>query len=150
MLAPVFQVQAAENTAGAGEFPGLQILPPGSEIEDISLPRYEGHRVSAYLKAGKLKVVSRTVIELQKIAATLFGENGERTSITAGCVVYDFRTQKARTTDEGITLTDHRFTAKGKQVLFDTGIQRGILLGPVHTTVSQAAFSKEPKTSDNK
>ena len=143
-------MQAVESTAGAGEFPGLRILPPGSVIEDISLPRYEGHRVSAYLKAGKLKIVSRTIIELQQVAATLFGKNGERTKITTDGVVYNFRTQKASTTDKGITLTDHRFTAKGKRVVYDSGIQRGILLGPVQTTVTQAAFSKEPKASDNK
>lgn len=148
VLAPALQVQAAENTAGAGEFPGLQILPPGSVIEGISLPRYEGHRVAALLKAGKLKVASRTVIELHDVDATLIGTDGDRTNITAAGIIYNFRTQRATTTDKGVALKDKRFTAKGSKVLFDTRIQRGILLGPVHTTVTQAAFNKEPKATD--
>lgn len=149
-LAPVSQVQAAENTSGAGEFPGLQILPPGSVIEDIVLPRYKEHRVSALLKAGKLKVASRSVIELHNVAATMYSDNGDRTTIETGGVIYDFRTKRAHTTDEGVSLNDPRFTAKGKRVVFDSGIQRGILLGPVRTTVTQAAFNKESKVSDKK
>ena len=46
---PLSMGQVAERTAGEDEFPALQLLPPGSVVEGISLPRYEEHRVTAFL-----------------------------------------------------------------------------------------------------
>ena len=39
------------------EFPGLQLLPPGSKVRGISLPRYENHRVSALLMTELLVAI---------------------------------------------------------------------------------------------
>ena len=132
------------DAVGQGEFPGLQLLPPGSVVEDITLPRYENHRVSALLQAKRLCILTRRVIELQGIRASLFNEDGSSTEIRAEAAQYDFSTKHAASTGS-VEVKDPRFSASGTQLRFDTDSKRGILLGPVRTTLSTSAFSRKGK-----
>ena len=63
--------QQAADAVVEDEFPALQFLPVGSVVEDISIPRYENHRVTALLLAKSLEVKSRKVVELGKLEASL-------------------------------------------------------------------------------
>lgn len=132
------------DAVGKGEFPGLQLLPPGSVVEDITLPRYENHRVTALLQAKRLCILSRREIELQGIKASLFNEDGSSTEIRAEAAQYDFTTKQAASTG-AVEVQDPRFSARGTQLHFDTDSKRGILLGPVRTTLSTATFTRKDK-----
>lgn len=130
------------DAIGAGEFPGLQILPPGSVVENISLPRYEKHRVTSLLQADKLCVIDRRTAELHGIRGTLYNEDGSKTEIQAGCVRYDFTTKRAVSTG-AVSVQDARFSAQGERLLYQTDNRRGVLVGPVRTTFSTKAFEKK-------
>lgn len=158
LLAPAMGL-VPKDAAGPGEFPGLQLLPVGSIIKGIVLPRYEDHRVTAILKAEYMKVVSRSVVELKNVAATLISSNGIRTIITTSGVEYSFATSRAftkNTFDEekgddsqtSVKVVDPRFTIDGGQVLYCTEKQRGILIGPIRTSLSTGQLDKE--TADKK
>lgn len=133
-----------KDTVGKDEFPGLQLLPPGSVVEGISLPRYENHRVTALLQAKRLCIISRQEIELQGISGSLFNEDGTSTEIRAEAARYDFSTKRASSTG-AVEVTDPRFSARGTKLHFDTKSKRGVLLGPVRTTLSTSAISRKGK-----
>ena len=133
--------QDVSDTVGQGEFPGLQLLPPGSVVKGISLPRYENHRVTALVQIRELRVESRSRVSLQSIAATLFSKDGFRTSVSTPRATYDFASQRAETAGR-TTVRDDRFTARGGRVVYNARTQKGLLRGPVRTTVSAAVFGR--------
>lgn len=133
--------QDVSDTVGRGEFPGLQLLPPGSVVKGISLPRYENHRVTALVQIRELRVESRTRVTLEGIAATLYSKDGFRTSVSSPRATYDFSTMRAETVGR-TTVRDERFTARGGRVTFNVQTQKGLLRGPVRTTVSAAVFGR--------
>ena len=144
LLAPLAHAQLGTDTVGKGEFPALQLLPPGSVVKAISLPRYVNHRVVSLFRATELKVLTRSEVQLSGISAEMYSPTGETTTVSTPMVHYSFRTEKAE--GEGDTVvTDPRFTAKGKGVVFSATRQCGLLRGPVYTTVSTALFEKSPK-----
>lgn len=136
--------QLPSDAVGPGEFPGLQLLPVGSVIKGITVPRYEAHKVSALMRAEKMTVDSRTTVKLQKVTVNLFDEKGAVTIANAPGVEYDFTTKHAFTTGK-VTLKDDRFTAEGTKALYHSETQRGILIGPVRTTISAAQLNKTKK-----
>lgn len=144
LLCAVAHAQLPSDAVGPGEFPGLQLLPVGSVIKGITIPRYEAHKVSALMRAGEMTVASRTTVKLQKVVVNLFDSKGAVTIAKAPGVEYDFTTKHAFTTGK-VTLNDDRFTAEGAKALYHSETQRGILIGPVRTTISAAQLNKTKK-----
>lgn len=140
LLAPGARGQQAADAVGTDEFPALQFLPAGSVVEGISIPRYENHRVTALLLAGKLVVKDRKTVVMHDLEASLYGEGSEETHIQTESVVYSFATKTAQSTGNA-RVDDPRFTAKGKEVIFNTSTSKGFLQGPVTTTVSTKQLS---------
>lgn len=124
------------------EFPALQFLPAGSVVEGISIPRYENHRVSALLLADRLVVKTRKTVVLENLAASLYGTDKTQTDIHAGNVSYNFATKRGQTTGTA-QVTDPRFSASGKGIIFCTKSNKGFLRGPVITTVSASLFNEK-------
>lgn len=134
--------QARADATAADEFPALQFLPPGTVVEGISIPRYENHRVSALLLSDKLIVKDRQTVILEKLNAALYDTNGGETDIKTDSVTYSFATKQVSTTGDA-EVTDPRFTARGKGVIFNTSTGKGFLHGPVRTTVSTAKLTNK-------
>lgn len=136
--------QMPDRTAGKGEFPALQLLPPGSVVKGISLPRYEKHRVSALIMADELEIISRQVVKLKGIVTALYGENDETTTVRLTAAEYHFGT--ALMSSEGkVSLSNPRLTAQGEAVYFNSDRQQGMLRGPVITTLNTDALSHPKK-----
>ncbi len=133
--------QVAERTAGRGEFPALQLLPPGSVVRGISLPRYEGHRVTALLRADLLEVISRYEVRMKKIHTTLYHEKGETTNLRMPGARYNFRTQMLSARTGPVSMQNPRYNAQAAGLLFHSATRRGVLTGPVKTLIYPAAVS---------
>ena len=116
------------------EFPGLQVLPPGSKVKGLSLPRYEGNRVSALLQADRLEVVSRSELALTNIRAALYADNGETTTVQCAKAGYDFR-KKAIVAPAEAEVNHPNFSLSGVGVIFSTYRRVGFVKGPVRTTI---------------
>ncbi len=142
LFAPLAHAQFAADTVGKGEFPALQLLPPGSVVKGISLPRYIGPRVASLFRAAELKILSRSEVELLGIEAELYSPGGEITRIAAPQVHYSFRTEQASGSGEA-RVSDPRFTAQGNGIIFSSTLQCGLLRGPVHTTVNLEHFTRK-------
>lgn len=139
LLQPLWGADPADDVSQK-EFPGLQLLPEGSVVKGIVLPRYEKHRVSALVMADELRVESRTCVSLANIRSELYAASGEITSVICGLAHYDFSTSRI-TTDQSTAVKDPRFSAKGAGITFSTRTQLGLLRGPVRTTFAASAFS---------
>ncbi len=136
--------QLGGGTVGKGEFPGLQLLPPGSVVKGISLPRYENHRVTALMRATEMTVRTRSELQLAELAAELYSPSGETTRITTTKADYNFSTEMAESKMQ-TQVTDPRFTARGSGVTFCTSRNHGLLRGPVRTTIPAAKARLEKK-----
>lgn len=139
-LAPAWG-QVPTDDVGSGDFPALQLLPPGSVIKGISLPRYENHRVSSLITASMMTIQTRSSVLLSTIKASLYGEDGSMTTVICPAAGYDFHTKTIQS-DTEVQVQHPRFTAKGQGVIFDTSSHYGLLKGPVHTTISSSAFKQ--------
>ncbi len=140
LFAPLASAQLGTDPVSKGEFPALQLLPPGSIVKGISLPRYVDHRVASLFLARELEILSRSDVRLSGIEVDLYSLRGETTHISTPQVHYSFRTEQARG-DGATTVTDPRFTAQGSGVIFSSTLQCGLLRGPVHTTVDTRQFT---------
>lgn len=141
-LSSMLGAQSANVNRAEDEFPGLQLLPPGSVVKGLSLPRYDNHRVSALLQADELKVVSRREIKLTNILAALYAENGEITSVRCKEAGYNFK-KKAVDAHNGADVKHPNFSATGKGVIFSTAGRIGFVKGPVRTTIRTAKQDKK-------
>ncbi|MBE6410119.1 MAG: LPS export ABC transporter periplasmic protein LptC [Akkermansia sp.] len=144
LMCAAAHAQLPSDAVGPGEFPGLQLLPVGSVIKGITVPRYEAHKVTALMRAGEMTVASRTTVKLQKVNVRLLDDKGAATVAQTPGVEYNFTTKHAFTTGK-VTLEDERFTAEGTKALYHSESQRGIVIGPVRTTISAAHLNKTGK-----
>ncbi len=136
---PTANGRVAERSAGKGEFPALQLLPPGSVVRGISLPRYKNHCVTALLRADLLEIVSRHEARMEKIHTTLYHENGEITNMWMPGARYNFRTQMLSVRKAPVSMQNPRYHAQGTGLLFHSATHRGVLTGPVKTLIHSTA-----------
>lgn len=122
------------ETVGKGEFPAVQLLPPGSELTGISLPRYENHRVASLTTAEKLLVVTNSIVSLTKLRVFIYDKDGDTIELTTDELTVDFATKRVRTTGK-ITITSSKFSGEGDGVVYSQDNGTGILKGPVRTTI---------------
>ena len=132
---PLSEGKVAERTAGEDEFPALQLLPPGSVVEGISLPRYEQHRVTALITAKKMMVISRREVRMNGIRSFLYApDGGETTCVQLTEAKYDFRTKLMHSLAPPVALLHPRYTVRGSSVVFSNATHCGLVKGPVSTT----------------
>ncbi len=134
------------NTKSApGEFPAISMLPPGTVVEGITLPRYEKARVSSLIKAKTLSVVSRQEVSIKGLLAEVYNKEGFTTAMSAEEGNYNFLTSLVQSTKDTI-VTDPRFRARGKQLSYSVEKQQGFLRGPVRTILSLSSVEDEKAT----
>ena len=133
-LSHTLPAQSPNVNRAEDEFPGLQLLPPGSKVKGISVPRYDRHRVCALLLASELEVVSRSEISLSGIIATLYDQKGTTTTVKCAKAGYDFK-RKAIISDEKAEVSNPNFSASGNGITFTLSGRIGLIKGPVRTTI---------------
>lgn len=138
-MGTTLMAQSPNVNSADDEFPGLQLLPPGSKVRGISVPRYDNHKVCAFLMATELEVVSRTEVTLSGIRAMLYEQEGEdntdsATNITCDKAGYDFK-RKVIISLTPAEVNGPKFSAKGNGVVFSLTGRIGLIKGPVRTTI---------------
>lgn len=141
-IAPLYGQMAAEGV-GKGEFPGLQLLPPGSVLRGISLPRYEEHRVTALFTAERMEVKSRNLVLLKGVHVQLYDKEGGTTNLETADAHYDFSRSRV-TSPVRTSLVSPRMEAEGMSLVFDAERQVGLLKGPVVTAIRSGSPEASP------
>ena len=125
---------AATPFAGVDKkLPMLELLPVGQVLPKVSLSRYEGPRLSMLLTASSV-----TVAAPQEIAAN---KNNQTSHLFTQAASY-FLDKKLAVSHTETTLREENLSAKGTGLYLDTNIKRGIILGPVQTTIRMAQRNK--------
>lgn len=136
------QAPGAKNAKG--EFPGLNLLPAGSVVKGISLPRYENHRVSSHIMANELKVISAQLVKLSGIRSLMYKEDGSTTVVEMQLADYNFETEMIISKVKA-TVRNPQFSSEGAAVSFSTQRQQGLLKGPVNTVINTQSLSQSAK-----
>jgi len=115
-------------------FPSLDILPEGSILQRVRLPRYDkDFNPSSLLTADKLTVVDSHKIDGENVTIELY-EKGAKVQAHAEMrhAIYD---QKNSTlyASEAVTVRGDSFKASGKGLIFHWNSKRGFLIGPATT-----------------
>ena len=124
--------------------PTLDLLPEGSTLTDVRIPRYDKDKQpAALLRAGLMTVVTRGHITGENVQLHMFESDGS-TKLTAhfGSVSYllDEGLLEAR---EVVNLTGDNYKTRGTGAIFQLNTRRGFVHGPITTT-----FTSTPKEND--
>lgn len=124
------QQQSETKTA----FPTLDILPEGSILQRVKLPRYnKDFQPESLLKADKLTVINNHQIDGKNVTIELYDKEGKVTAHTEmSQAIYNQRDSSLHAS-EAITLTGEDFKASGSGLIFHWNDKRGFLIGPVTT-----------------
>jgi len=119
------------------KIPAISVLPDGSELEGVVLPRYdEKLRLTGSLRAEKLILVGPDVIQGEQVKIKLIDPDrpDSATHITLGTAVLD-QIRGIIRADEAVTIRSSRFTANGSalHLAFEEG--RGFVSGPATTVL---------------
>lgn len=132
---------AATPFAGVDKkLPMLELLPVGQVLPKVSLSRYEGPRLSMLLTASSVTVAAPQEIAANILNVYLYGKNNQTSHLFTQAASY-FLDKKLAVSHTETTLREENLSAKGTG-LYHTNIKRGIILGPVQTTIRMAQRNK--------
>ena len=133
---------AATPFAGVDKkLPMLELLPVGQVLPKASLSRYEGPRLSMLLTASSVTVAAPQEIAANILNVYLYGKNNQTSHLFTQAASY-FLDKKLAVSHTETTLREENLSAKGTGLYLDTNIKRGIILGPVQTTIRMAQRNK--------
>ena len=133
---------AATPFAGVDKkLPMLELLPVGQVLPKVSLSRYEGPRRSMLLTASSVTVAAPQEIAANILNVYLYGKNNQTSHLFTQAASY-FLDKKLAVSHTETILREENLSAKGTGLYLDTNIKRGIILGPVQTTIRMAQRNK--------
>lgn len=117
--------------------PALDLLPEGSTLKTVSIPRYdENKNPAALLRAGLMRVVNEKHVSGQNVELRLFSQTGkQRLKIHMGAADY-FVQRGVLEAQEVLTLSGERFQARGTGAIFHLDARQAFIHGPATTTLS--------------
>lgn len=123
------------------KLPMLELLPVGQVLPKVSLSRYEGPRLFMLLTASSVTVAAPQEIAANILNVYLYGKNNQTSHLFTQAASY-FLDKKLAVSHTETTLREENLSAKGTGLYLDTNIKRGIILGPVQTTIRMAQRNK--------
>ncbi|MEG2971097.1 MAG: hypothetical protein RR808_06430 [Akkermansia sp.] len=115
------------------KIPGLELMPPGSKLKNVSLPRYEGLKLTLLVTSTQMTVVSPREIKGERVLAYLYDPNHRnemQMSMKDASFFFDTKILVSR---GETTINDPRFQALSQGVIFDSQQKKGFMRGPVTT-----------------
>jgi hypothetical protein len=136
---PVARAQTVDPAAAVNDGAWQKIfnlLPPGSELKEIMLPRYDDlQRLSNVLKAKVMTLVNENQIEGKSIVVEFFNpDKTPRGRIDLETATID----KARgllTTREPVEIRIDGLKAAGTGLYYDLELRKGFITGPATTVI---------------
>lgn len=141
LASPVLAGDADDASGGWQKI--FDLLPPGSELKGVMLPRYdENHKLAAVLKSQSVILVDATRVTGRGVSFELF--NPDQTPKGRIDLVNATIYQKTEliTTRDPVVIKSDRLQATGSGLYYSFGGKKGLLLGPGTTTLQLP--SKKP------
>lgn len=138
---------AAEEAVPERKLPAVSLLPAGSVLRNVMIPRYDQQRkLSAVLRTGVMTIVDPHTLEGEQVSLDLY--HPDRTRRARIDLVKAHFDQRKGTLDarEPVAIASENFSAHGAGLIYTYEKARGFLLGPVNTRF----YAPPPKTSMNR
>ncbi len=137
LVAPAIAADAVVAPEGWQKI--FALLPPGSELKGVMLPRYdENHQLTAVLKSQAVKLLDATSVAGRSVSIEFF--NPDQTP--KGRIDLDTATIHQETglisTRDPVEIKSDRLNATGSGLYYSFANNEGFLLGPATTTILQA------------
>ena len=149
LAAPV--LAGAADDAPGGWQKIFALLPPGSELKGVMLPRYdENHKLTAVLKSQSVILVDATRVTGREVSFEMFNPDQSpkgRIDLTTATIYQKGEEDGLITTREPVVIKSDRLHATGSGLYYAFGkksgfLHQGFLLGP--GTTSLKLPSKKP------
>jgi hypothetical protein len=116
--------------------PAISILPHGSVLQGVMLPRYDDkRRLVSSLKTAVMTLVNDERVEGEDVTIEMFHPNGDsKARAHFNHAVIDQKTGFL-TASEAVNLTADRLIAKGTGIRYNFERSEGFLLGPAETLI---------------
>ena len=116
--------------------PAMSLLPEGSVLEKVMLPRYDKERkLSSVLRSEQMTLVTQDQISGKNVSIELFNpDRTRRGRIDLQQAIYDQK-RAILTAREPVRMDSPRFTAEGTGLYYAVDKNRGFLVGPVTTQI---------------
>ena len=140
---------------GKSKLPSLEILPAGSILKNICIPRYNpNYTNSSLLTAEELEIISSDEIKGSNVNIRLYGEDGvEKTQTTLNSVSLNQQTGIV-TSLENLTFEGESFATSSQGIVVDVEKHRGFLLGRNHSIIyikeSESMINSKDKSNTAK
>ena len=146
----VAQAEPGETPTGADEnvperkLPAVSLLPAGSVLKKVMLPRYDQQRkLSAVLRAAVMTVIDPQTVEGEQVSLDLYNPDRSHSArIDLEKAHFDQR-KGTLDTRQPVAIAAVNFSAHGSGLIYTYEKARGFLLGPVNTRF----YAPPPKTS---
>ncbi len=127
---------AADNGPAPGKIPALGMLPDGSKLKRVMLPRYDdNHQLVGSLKADVVTLVNASQIAGQTVAIEFFNpDQSGRGRIDMENATY-YQDQGLVTTKNPVAIITDRVTAHGSGLYYSFNQTEGFLAGPATTII---------------
>ncbi len=115
----------------------FSLLPPGSELKDVMLPRYDpNYRLTGVLKAEIMKLINTEQVEGTTVAIQFFNpDKSPRGKIDLEKCLFN-QAKGLLTSSDPLEIHFGRLTAQGTGIHYAFNLGRGFLRGPATTTIA--------------
>lgn len=142
-----------EEIPALRKIPAISVLPDGSELDGVILPRYDQYlRLTGSLHAGKLTLVGPEIIRGDDVHIQFIDPDraNATTHITLGTAILD-QIHGIIRADQHVTIRSDRFAASGSALHLAFEENRGFVSGPATTTLfaSPSTAMHLPKRSSH-
>jgi lipopolysaccharide export system protein LptA len=123
--------------------PALDLLPEGSTLKNVSIPRYDQDKnPAALLRAGLMKVINEHHVSGQNVELRVFNKSGEqRLKVHMGAAEY-FVSKGILNATEVLTISGDGIKARGTGAVFHLDSRQVFIHGPATTTLSADSSKK--------
>ncbi|MES2437841.1 MAG: hypothetical protein V4584_02155 [Verrucomicrobiota bacterium] len=141
LLALVSPALAAGETPDVPEpkkktIPAITLLPDGSELKGVMLPRYdENHKLVGVLKSKAMKLVNSEEIEGEAVSVEFFNPDETQQGRIDLKTATFYQGKGLLTAKESVEIKSDRGTASGTGLYYSFTDNKGFLLGPATTTI---------------
>ena len=132
-------VDAQEENGATELTPTLDLLPKGSRLENVRIPRFDRDKnPAALLCADLMKVVTKNFITANGVSLTTFEPDGTH-QLEVQMKAADFHVQdNILEAHDSLIVEGQRFHARGQGAIFQLDSRRAFIHGPVQTRITSA------------
>ena len=133
----------------AQRLPAVRLLPEGSTLNAVMLPRYDTQRrLKSVLRSPEMRITDASTIEADEVSIDVYRpDGGRRGRVELGQAVYR-QNRETVTARKTVRIASDDLDACGSGAEFHIPTNRGFLLGPVdcriHIPLQPAAMTRPP------